>query len=297
MSDATSAIDTLGQRLTEQARRIVARCVPDYPWTHPVEVVLDHLTTLPDRFNGRFDRREAATAGDGWDVRPRVRHGSAGIAGANATRVADIHVGRPLPSDVAHRLRAATGPGVDAIRVHDDTTANTLAGAHRADAVTVGSDIFFRQGRFRPREPRGFALLVHEATHVLERLRPGASWRRATPGGTSDEEHTARAREAVSLTGPAVVGGPDMAWRFAPASGWAVPNPPPAVPLPQTAGTGRPSLAGSPPLGSSAAHPMAAAQDRQVEPAPPTPVDLEALRASLVHDLMRQLRDEFERGG
>jgi hypothetical protein len=56
-----------------------------------------------------------------------------------------------------------------------------------------------------------------------------------------------------------------------------------------------PVAAGAPPV----ARPMTAAVDRPTG-TPPTaapPVDVEALRGRIVRDLMRQLRDEHERGG
>ena len=50
----------------------------------------------------------------------------------------------------------------------------------------------------------------------------------------------------------------------------------------------------SPPA-PAAVQPMAASLDREVSP--PPPFDVEALRRSLLTDLMRQLRSDFERGG
>jgi hypothetical protein len=46
-----------------------------------------------------------------------------------------------------------------------------------------------------------------------------------------------------------------------------------------------------------AARPMTAAADRQAGPPAPAGIDVDALRGRIVRDLMRQLRDEFERGG
>src|SRR5690348_12172921 len=46
----------------------------------------------------------------------------------------------------------AEGPAFDlsAVRVHADAEAGALTGAMRAAAVTVGDDVYFAAGRFRP---------------------------------------------------------------------------------------------------------------------------------------------------
>jgi hypothetical protein len=185
--------------------------------------------------------------------------------------------GRPLSPDVRRTLHDVLGPGAgraaDALRVHDGAAADTLARAHRADAVTVGRDVHFRRGRYRPSDDAGFALLVHEATHVLALLEPGAAWHRATGGGRRDEEARAQAAERAGRAAPRspLPAVPRAARAAAP----PVPNPVPTSPTP---------------------HPMTAVQDRDVTPAAAAAPDLEALRRGLVDELMRRLRTEFERG-
>jgi hypothetical protein len=288
MTDAAHSTETLGQRLEDEARRMAARCVPDCPWAGPVGVLLDHLTSLPASFEGRFDRREVAPSVTAWDI------GTSG--GRNPRGATDGHravsPGRPLPSDVVERLRATAGPGAETVRVHDDEAADATAGAHRADAVTIGRDVFFRRGRFRPREASGLRLLVHETTHVLERLRPGASWRRATAGGVREEEAVARARAAAAVPGPASTPVPSRPAALAP------PVRPASIlaalpPAAEALGVATPSG----PATASESRPMAATADPQLDLPAPAPVDLEAFRSGLLRDLMRQLRDEFERGG
>jgi hypothetical protein len=173
--------------------------------------------------------------------------------------------------------------------VHEGEAADETARTHRADAVTVGSDVYFREDRFDPRDPAGFALLVHEATHVVERFRPGASWRRATPGAAAAEENLARTREMSVRPGPR-----PSADRYLlpPAPAAPTPTAGPAAPTPTAPAVARHA--------APAARPMAAATDRPTAPAAQpqaAAVDVEALRGRIVRDLMRQLRDEFERGG
>jgi hypothetical protein len=254
---------TLGRRLDRLGRRLATRHSVTPRWSGPFGVLLQHLGRIPAPDGTRFTRREAP-------VRSPL-----------------TAVGRPLPADVTSRLRPLVGEGVEAVRVHDDEAADTRARAHRADAVTVGNDVYFRAGRLQPREPRGFALLVHEATHVVERMRPGASWRRATSGGSGEEERLALYREAYALGQPTAPAGPVSG----PFSG-------PPVNLPVNLGAAVPAAAPAPASSPTpAARPMTAATDRVVGAPAAAAIDLEALRAGLVRDLIGQLRDEFERGG
>jgi hypothetical protein len=281
-ADPMSEPGTLGRRLDGLGRRLAARHNVDFPWSAPLGVLLDHLTGLPSPAGPRFARREATPQ--------RL------VAPQTST-------GRALPADVTARLRPLVGEGVEAVRVHDDDVADARARAHRADAVSVGADVYFRTGRLRPREPRGFALLAHEATHVVERLRPGASWRRATAGGVDDEERLALTREAYALAPPlpngiTPTGGPVPRGPAGPAPMSLATPAPAAMPAraPAPASTSVAS-SGSPPA-SPQGRPMTAASDRVVGlPAAAAGIDVEALKAGLLRDLIGQLRDEFERGG
>jgi Domain of unknown function (DUF4157) len=157
------------------------------------------------------------------------------------------------------------------MRVHGDARADAIARAHTADAVTLGADVYFRQGLLAPDDRRGEALLAHEASHVSASLGlPDAPW--APPGGAG-QEALALARERAVLAG----GSDD-------------PVPPrPAVqsgPVAQAAQAARPQPAA-----------MRAAADRDTGGEAAPGVDLEALRRSVVDDLMRRLKTEFERGG
>lgn len=54
------------------------------------------------------------------------------------------------------------------VRVHTGQQASDLARSLRARAYTVGSDVVFGDGEYRPREPDGRRLLAHELAHVLQ---------------------------------------------------------------------------------------------------------------------------------
>ncbi len=71
--------------------------------------------------------------------------------------------------------------GVDlgGVRLHADSKAAELSRSLGAEAFTVGSDVFFGEGRFAPGSSSGMGLLAHELTHVVQQ--GGSSMRRVDP--------------------------------------------------------------------------------------------------------------------
>lgn len=61
------------------------------------------------------------------------------------------------------------------VRVHTDARADEMARAIDARAFTVGQDIGFRAGEYRPDSFEGRKLLAHELTHTLQQGTPGFS--------------------------------------------------------------------------------------------------------------------------
>ncbi|MFF8942174.1 DUF4157 domain-containing protein [Streptomyces sp. NPDC014864] len=331
--DGARPLPTLGERLDARARRHAARLLAPLPWAGPARVLIDHVTQLGSETD-RFDRiesaperpaplTEAAVAGrprqrdgggrtrppDPSEASPEPSEASPDPAGSPPTARSAPRdeetggvprgTGDDLPTEARSRLRAAVGPAADAMRVHHDAPADALARARRADAVTVGRDVHFRHGRLRPQDERGFGLLVHEATHVMALLRPGASWRRATGAGLRAEEAEALANERTARS--AGLPGRNPSRRPSPwADRAAVGAGPPGTPAPGLAAA-RPA-----PVPNGPATPaLRAPTDRDTSPAdapppettPGPPLDVRALRRDVVDELMRQLRSEFERGG
>jgi len=76
--------------------------------------------------------------------------------------------GQQLPSNVRAELESRFGADFEAVRIHTDSVAADAARALRANAFTVGQDIFFAQGQFSPEAGTGRHLLVHELAHVVQ---------------------------------------------------------------------------------------------------------------------------------
>lgn len=204
-----------------------------------------------------------------------------------------LSAGQPLSPSLQQQVQRFVGAGTETMRIHDDAASDTLAQAWQADAVTSGSHVFFRQGRFRPQEDEGFALLTHEALHVTRAMQPGAAWRRATQAGIQEEEQEAMALESQVLAArQKIIRGDQAAPSGRPDSaqfGW------PALPSRQATLPAAPGLA-------AAQQPMRASSDRTLANGDraqltPTTSDIEELRRTLYRDLMRQIKAERERGG
>ena len=81
------------------------------------------------------------------------------------------------------------GLDVGQTRFYDNAAADELNRRLGSDALSMGRQVFFRQGRFEPGDPHGLALIGHELTHVHAGLtgfpRPPA------PGPASQAEERA----------------------------------------------------------------------------------------------------------
>ncbi|NJP11949.1 MAG: DUF4157 domain-containing protein [Leptolyngbyaceae cyanobacterium RU_5_1] len=76
--------------------------------------------------------------------------------------------GRSLDTGARIQMESTFGADFSGVRIHTDSTADTLNQALSARAFTTGQDIFFRQGEYNPASSGGRELLAHELTHVVQ---------------------------------------------------------------------------------------------------------------------------------
>jgi hypothetical protein len=76
--------------------------------------------------------------------------------------------GQSLPDSVRHEFEPRFGHDFSSVRVHADPMAAQSAAAVQALAYTVGRDIVFGAGQFRPESASGRRLIAHELTHVVQ---------------------------------------------------------------------------------------------------------------------------------
>ena len=74
--------------------------------------------------------------------------------------------GAPLREREAGAFSSAYGVDLSGVRVHADSEADRLSRSLQADAFTVGSDVFFRGGKYKPGTSDGDHLIGHELAHV-----------------------------------------------------------------------------------------------------------------------------------
>jgi hypothetical protein len=106
--------------------------------------------------------------------------------------------GSPLDHGVGSALEGAMG-GLGDVRVHTDDGAAALSRAVSARAFTVGGDIYFARGEYRPGTPEGDELIAHEVAHtVQQRGAPDAGPLTVSqPGDALERDADAAARHAL----------------------------------------------------------------------------------------------------
>ncbi|MFG1793099.1 DUF4157 domain-containing protein [Nocardia sp. NPDC049149] len=112
--------------------------------------------------------------------------------------------GTPLDAATRTRMEARFGHDFSAVRAHVGPAADTSARTMRARAYTVGTDLVFRDGAYRPGTSAGDHLLAHELAHVVQQSRA----RPDTETPVSAMEHDAhRAADQWAGTGAVRVTG------------------------------------------------------------------------------------------
>ena len=152
----------------------------------------DVLAKLHGAGGGHDDRMPAP------QVQRRGAPGGMGTSGgtvdaATSRRIAERQGGGSgLGGGVLGRFESALGQSLGDVRVHTDGTADRLNRDLGAEAFTVGNDVFFAAGAYRPGSPDGDHLIAHELAHTLQ-SRPAVQ--RSVRGAECvDRPHTIRRR-------------------------------------------------------------------------------------------------------
>ena len=110
----------------------------------------------------------------------------------------------PTLADLFTTCYLTGGNGVEfsAIRLHYRGV-DEICRAFGATALTVGSDIYFRQEAFAPHTPEGLRLLAHEVAHVVQQHRGAVAAPQAAgalavaPAGSAEEREADAAADAL----------------------------------------------------------------------------------------------------
>ncbi|MGB9178146.1 MAG: DUF4157 domain-containing protein, partial [Pyrinomonadaceae bacterium] len=103
-----------------------------------------------------------------------------------------LHEGESLDAGVKSRMERAFSHDFSRVRVYRDSRAAELSASLNARAFTMGSDVGFGEGEYRPGTLSGDALIAHELAHVVQQGNAGQS---STAPMTKPEEGTTAALE------------------------------------------------------------------------------------------------------
>ncbi len=114
--------------------------------------------------------------------------------------------GQGLDGDTRTFTESRFGHDFSQVRVHFDSRASDSARAVNATAYTVGKDVVFQAGQYRPETETGKRLLAHELTHVVQQggADPGLMRNSRSSGlalsqpGDHAEQEADRGAEAVT---------------------------------------------------------------------------------------------------
>ncbi|MGH9606625.1 MAG: DUF4157 domain-containing protein [Terracidiphilus sp.] len=128
--------------------------------------------------------RQATAAGDSQasSVAPPIVHEALGSPG------------QPLDSATRAFMEPRLGADLGSVHVHTGQNAAEAARAVDAQAYTVGQDIFFAAGKFRPHSSEGRRLLAHELSHTVQQSGGGAGLSSAAPAVHRDPTPKAAAQ-------------------------------------------------------------------------------------------------------
>lgn len=73
-----------------------------------------------------------------------------------------------LDVDLKSKFEHAFGEDLSTVKIHTGPYSDNIARKYSAEALTLGSDIYFRDGKFLPQTEEGIALLAHELQHVIQ---------------------------------------------------------------------------------------------------------------------------------
>jgi hypothetical protein len=93
--------------------------------------------------------------------------------------------GAPLPADVKAKMEPKLGADLSSVKIHTGGESAQAASGFGARAFTVGSDVHFNAGEFKPGTKEGDRLLAHELAHVVQAQKSGVQ-RKSEEGEKAD---------------------------------------------------------------------------------------------------------------
>ncbi len=194
--------------------------------------------------------------------------------------------GTALPSGILRRFSRWLDIKLPSVYIHQNDMSNKLLRERNADAMTVGSDIYFKTGKFDLRNVRNLGLLGHELTHVAQQNT--SDWHNTGLNTASERsESSAIDNEKFIMRNADIVG---LRNELISDIG--------SLPLTTTPTT---------PSGTDSVTPMFAESTRNINESPGNPLsalnsmvisesEMMRIKNEVYQDLMMRIKVEFERG-
>ena len=112
--------------------------------------------------------KKEGSESEGEKLQKKSRDG--GTAGAHDARAVkeQLGSGQSLDGRVQSQMSSAFGYDFSGVRVHTDSKATELSSQLSARAFTIGADVAFAGGEYKPGTLIGDALIAHELAHVVQ---------------------------------------------------------------------------------------------------------------------------------
>ena len=121
--------------------------------------------------------------------------------------------GQPLPESVRAFFEPRFGFDFSQVRVHTGAQATNAARELNAQALTIGQDIYFGEGRYQPNTKQGQQLLAHELTHTIQQGSVSAG----ATGGVRVANHVVDGKSGI---GAITAGGVEQIQRLVDIPSW-----------------------------------------------------------------------------
>lgn len=132
------------------------------------------VTGVPEGFAAAAPGEGSEGEGTAVGISPKARAG--GVRNADNVQAIQSRLGpgQPLDGGIRSRLGSAFGQDFSHVRIHTYANASQLSDSLNARAFTIGKDIAFASGEYRPGTLIGDALIAHELAHTVQQ-RGGSS--------------------------------------------------------------------------------------------------------------------------
>lgn len=157
------------------------------------------LRALADRTRA-ISRRISARQGP--RAQAKTESGEATLPAHDPQLIRDqLGGGRVLDESTRDKMEGAFGQSFASVRVHADGVAARFNSALGARAFTVGQDIAFAAGEYRPGTAAGDTLLAHELAHTVQQRNATTATRDATQDPHLERQADQAATQALSGNG------------------------------------------------------------------------------------------------